>query len=415
MNNYLIIADDFTGANDTGLQIRRRGIPVRVFLSWPDEKTAGSCVLDTESRFLSEEEAFQKLLSAVKKIPFENFSRVFKKVDSTLRGNIGAETKALAETYKPDIIVFAPAFPDLGRTTVNRIHCISGTPVSRTEFASDSKAPVKCDDIRKIMEDAFPKKKLVHTGLDEIRKNKINLNTGEVFTFDAETNEDLQIIARTLLAQAGALRTERKILWIGSAGLADNLLNEELPVPPAMAVIGSLSSVTRSQVYFSERQGTPLVKIPLYAILEKAVSRETIADEAVSHIKNGKDVILLFSSVYSTEEYSKTEERARLSGFSPEAMSVFAQKTIGGITVLILEKAEVSGLFLSGGDTTVSCLEGAGAMGSEIEAEIAAGMPLVKLMGGKYDGLKVITKAGAFGKEDAISFGLRKLRERNEP
>jgi uncharacterized protein YgbK (DUF1537 family) len=59
----------------------------------------------------------------------------------------------------------------------------------------------------------------------------------------------------------------------------------------------------------------------------------------------------------------------------------------------------------------MSCFEKSGAIGSAIMGEIATGIPLTRLVGGKYEGLKVVTKAGAFGNEDAVSYGLRKLRE----
>ena len=405
MNNYFIAADDFTGANDTGVQIRRRGIPVNVVFSGADVTGNESCVLDTESRFLPETQAFQKLISETEKIPFENFKRVFKKVDSTLRGNIGAETKALAQRCKPDLVVFAPALPDLGRTTVNRVHCLNGTPVSKTELSRDPKTPVKNDDIQKIMAESFTGEKVIHIGLDELRSGAVNLNAGRVFTFDAESNGDLQNIIRIVLSSG------KKTLWAGSAGLADNLLSVEAFIPPAMAVIASLSSVTRAQVLFAEKQGISLVKVPLYAIIENEPLRGKFAGEAIALLKEGKDVILLSSSTYSAEEYQKSEESARRAGFSTDAMSVFTQNLMGQIALLILENVKISGLFLSGGDTAISCFEKAGAIGSAITGEIAVGIPLMRLIGGKHDGLKVVTKAGAFGKEDAVFYGLRKLRE----
>ena len=404
MNNYFIVADDFTGSNDTGVQIRRRGIPVRVVFTGEGVTGKESCVLDTESRALSKEEAFQKVVCQAKEIPFGNFHRVIKKVDSTLRGNIGAETRALDQCYRPELIVFAPAFPDLGRTTVNRIHLLNGTPVCQTELARDPKTPVHCDDIQKIMADAFTDK-VIHIGLDALRSGTFDLAGGRIFCFDAASNEDIQAVVRTVLA-AG-----KRVLWVGTAALADNLLNVEQTVPPALAVVASLSSVTRGQVHFAEKQGLSLVKAPVHAILEKKATPEESAEKAIALLKEGKDVILLSSSAYSGEEYQKAEESARQAGLSTEEMSAFTQKTMGQITLLILGGAKISGLFLSGGDTAISCFESAGALGSGIITEIAVGIPLMRLIGGKYEGLKVVTKAGAFGREDAVFYALRKLRE----
>ena len=424
MDNYLVVADDFTGANDTGVQIRRRGIPVRVIFSGRElcsltgnsETGGGSWVLDTESRFLPEAQAFEKLVSETEEIPFGNFLHVIKKVDSTLRGNIGAETRALAQCYVPELIVFAPALPDLGRATIDRIHCLSGTPISQTELARDPKTPVKIDDVQKIMADAFGEE-VFHVCLNTLRNDPDVLRRGlaatrndslkrpRIFSFDASANSDLQVIVRIVTA------TGQRVLWVGSAGLVDNILSVKAPIPPALAVVASLSSVTRNQVLFAEKQGVSLVKVPLCAILEKETDPEKPAEEAIALLKEGKDVILLSSSTYSAEEYQKAEEGARRAGLSTEAMSNFTQGLIGQITMLILKGAEISGLFLSGGDTAVSCFEKAGAAGSEIVTEIATGIPLMLLAGGKYEGLKVVTKAGAFGKEDAIFYGLRKLRE----
>jgi len=182
-------------------------------------------------------------------------------------------------------------------------------------------------------------------------------------------------------------------------------------VPPALALVASLSSVTRSQVHCAEKQGISLVRAPLYAILGRKVSPEETADETIALLREGKDVILLSSSTYSAEEYGKTEESARLVGLSAEEMGAYTQKIMGLIATLILEKAKISGLFLSGGDTAMGCFESLGALGSNIETEVALGMPLMRLVGGKYEGLRVVTKAGAFGKEDAIFYALRKLRE----
>ena len=411
-NNYLIVADDFTGANDTGVELRRRGISVRVVLSGAvirDTESrvlyTESCVLDTESRSLSGEEAFQKVVSGVKGIRFENFPRVIKKVDSTLRGNIGAETRALDQCYRPDLVIFAPALPNLGRTTVNRIHCLNGTPICQTELAADPKTPVRNDDIQKIMAEAFTGERVIHIDLDAVRGGAFTLEGGRVFCFDAASNGDLQTIVRTVL------ETNKRVLWVGSAALADNLLSVEQTVPPALAVVASLSSVTRGQVLYAEKQGITLVKVPLHAILENKAGPGEITEAAAAFLKEGKDVILLSSSTYSREEYRKTEESARRAGLSTEEMSTFTQKMMGQIAAGVLGEAEVSGLFLSGGDTAMSCFESIGALGSSIVTELSQGIPLMRLIGGRYDGLKAATKAGAFGGEDAVFYALRKLRE----
>lgn len=405
MENYLIIADDFTGANDAGVQLRRRGIPVSVVFSFALITGEDSCVLDTESRGIPAEAARRKVEAEVKNIDFGKFAHVIKKIDSTLRGNVGPETKALDNKFRAELVIFAPALPDLGRITVNRIQYLNRKPLMQTELIQDPKTPVKEDNIQKLLAVSFLDENVFHIGIDSIRNGKINFEGSRIFTCDAEKNVDLQKII------SAALATKKRTLWVGTAAMVDNLLSVKRAIPPALAMVASLSSVTRGQVHYAEKQGISLVKTALYDILEQNMCIEDIAVKAVSFLHEGRDTIVLSSSAYSVGEYEKAESAAKRMGFSREQMSAFAEKTMGCLSRLILKKARISGLFLAGGDTAMAFFEKAGAKGSSIVTEIALGIPLMRLRGGVHEGLKVVTKAGAFGKEDAIFYALHKLRE----
>jgi uncharacterized protein YgbK (DUF1537 family) len=121
--------------------------------------------------------------------------------------------------------------------------------------------------------------------------------------------------------------------------------------------------------------------------------------------------MLLTSSSYDYEEYIKTNEAGEKRGMANEYISIFTQNLIGDISKGILEKAEVSGVFLTGGDTAIGFFEKVESLGSSILQEIAFGIPMMKLVGGPFEGLKVVTKAGAFGKDDVITYAHRKLKE----
>ncbi|MDR2860695.1 MAG: four-carbon acid sugar kinase family protein [Elusimicrobiota bacterium] len=405
MEHYLIVADDFTGANDTGVQLRRRGIPVSVVFKDEMIKYDGSVVIDTESRALTVDKTFEKVSQDTAKIKFEKFAHVMKKVDSTLRGNIGAETSALDKHFKAELIIFAPALPDLGRVTVNSIHILNGIPITKTEIARDPKTPVKEDNINKLLQTSFTDEPVVHIGLEAVRSKNIKLNDARIFTFDAETNMDMQNIIQAALAE------KKRILWVGTAAMADNLLSINHSILPALAIVASLSSVTRAQVLYAQQQGINLVKVHLYDVLEKKTVAEEYVMEAVELLKEGKDVIVLSASTYSIEEYKKAEEIAKKNGLSSEQMSEYTQKVMAEISGLILKETKVSGVFLAGGDTAMGFFNIVKSEGSSIVTEIAVGIPLMRLRGGVFEGLKIVTKAGAFGKEDAIFYSLRKIKE----
>ena len=106
---YLIIADDFTGANDTGVQLRRRGFPTEVPFCGKPMGADRSIVIDTESRTVHPDHAYEIVSHALEDVDFDSFRYVIKKVDSTMRGNIAAEIKAVDEHFKPELMIFAPA------------------------------------------------------------------------------------------------------------------------------------------------------------------------------------------------------------------------------------------------------------------------------------------------------------------
>ena len=405
MDRYLIVADDFTGANDTGVQLKRRGIDTNVVFSTEIINTSSSSfVIDTESRGMTEKDAYNKIKDILREVDFSNFKYVIKKVDSTLRGNVAHEIKAVDEAYNSELVIFAPALPDLNRTTVGGIHMLNNVPITQTEMAKDPKKPVKEDNITEILKQVYSEE-VIHISLDKVTNQNINLLQGRIYTFDAVTNMDMINIIRA------GMSTGKRVLWVGTAAMADNLFEIEKSTAPVLSVVASLSNVTREQVKYAEKNGVSLVKIPIYYLLENKVDPKVYIEEIVKLLKEGKDTIILSSSSYDSQEYVKTNEVGEKLGISKDEVSRYAQDIIGNISKEVLEQVKVSGVFLTGGDTAIGFFEKVESLGSSIVEEIAIGIPLMKLVGGDFEGLKIVTKAGAFGREDTITYAIRKLKE----
>lgn len=402
MNKYLIIADDFTGSNDTGVQMKKRKIETEVVL-FPESlnKVEGSMVLDTESRNIPKADSYIKVLNLTKTV-FEkgNFDIVFKKVDSTVRGNIKEEVKAVQELYSADKIIFAPAFPKIGRTTADGIHYLKGVRILETEMAKDPYNPVTEDNISEILRDVAGK--VTHHELSEVRSGNIDLSAGISHTFDAEETSDLEIIARSCNIPG------KKILWVGSAGLADALFDSIVPQIPSLAVVGSISEVAEKQMAYAAYEGVPIVLVPAEVLLNKK-GFETYVDEIVRHLSEGRNAILTSSKQRS--DYNYTIEAAKKLGLTGKKASNKVQEALGILTKDILSKVFVSGLFLTGGDTAISVINHLGSSGSRIKRELSTGVVLSELQGGLNAGLPVVTKAGAFGEPDTIFRSLTKLKE----
>ena len=404
MNRYLIVADDFTGANDTGVQLKRRGVPTSVVFSSEFIASEGSFVLDTESRALGPEEAAAAVRAGLKGVDLTAFGRVMKKVDSTLRGSVAAEIKAVDELYGSELVVFAPALPDLGRTSVGGVHLLKGIPITRTELAKDPKTPVTEDNITRLLEAVYDEP-VTHISEDQVSAGEIDFSVGRVFTCDSATNADLRSVIQAAVA------TGKRTLWVGTAAMADHLLGVEVDVPPALAVVASVSAVSREQVNFAAGEGIPLVSVPIPELLTGEQKLETYVAQTVALLKEGKDAILASSASCNRAELDRSVAVGEKLNMTREQVSGYTQMVMGKMTKAILEQTPISGMFLTGGDTALGFFMEARSLGSSIVTEIAVGIPMMRLSGGPFAGLKVVTKAGAFGKEDAITFALRKLKE----
>ncbi|MGB9840297.1 four-carbon acid sugar kinase family protein [Thermovenabulum sp.] len=92
MFKFIIIADDFTGANDTGVQLTKKGFETYTLLDLEGftKSEFDALVIDTETRGLSPENAYNKVKESINKlkalinVELEEMI-IYKKIDSTLR------------------------------------------------------------------------------------------------------------------------------------------------------------------------------------------------------------------------------------------------------------------------------------------------------------------------------------------
>lgn len=401
MKRFLIIADDFTGANDAGVQLSRRGIKTHVIfdpnLILDDDS---SYVLDTESRGLESGEAYKLLMQLFKNINFDKFDYIIKKTDSTLRGNIPTEVKALYDSLDKRTVIFAPAFPDIGRITIKGRHYFNDKPLMETEFAKDPVKPITTDCLKTLLMEAFDYE-CIHMNPDSLNAN--NNYTNPLYSFDCSTNSDLIKIVNTF---ENANVTP---LWVGSAGICDAILNNLEPQLPSVALITSVSEATRKQVKFAEQKGVKIVQVPVHKLLQKQDYK--YADDMISFINQGFDVLLISSATYDRNELDITVNEGLKLGLSRLELANLIQEIMSELMEIVLTKVTTSGLFLSGGDTAIGFIKRICSEGSLILGEVSNGIPIMQLQKGNFPNLKVITKAGGFGNEDAILYSLRKLKE----
>lgn len=399
MHPFVIIADDFTGANDTGVQVRKAGTPIDVILDTAAVRDDGASLsIDTESRVITGNEAYERVYSAVQQVKATGGCGVlYKKVDSTLRGHLQEEIRAAAAAYGPELILFAPAYPAQGRTVEGGRLCVHGTPLMETEIAADPRNPLTEDRLQPLLEDCLHEA-VQHVALADIEADDFAL-TGRAYSFDTLQQEQLTAIARK------AMQTGKKILWIGSAGLAEGILQAR-PQHPALAVVGSISSKTMAQLAYCKEQGLAVIALDMQELYETRQCDEAIRS-VIAALQAGKDTVL--TGAACRQDYEDFAAYGRKKGISTDELAEFTKQTLSRMVPAVLQETDVRGLFLTGGDTAIAVIQQLQAGGSYIEREIIPGFVEGRLLGGPKKGLPIVTKAGAFGTEKDIYRCLNEL------
>lgn len=423
MPRLAIIADDLTGANDTGVQFAKYGLKTYVVLDavpnprLPDE--ADVVVFDTDSRAGTPRQAYEKATSVANVLKKEQVPMVYKKIDSTLRGNLGSEIDAVLEVMGYECAAVVPAFPCIGRITVGGYHLLNQVPLACTEIARDPKAPVTDSRLVEILKQQS-KYPVGYIGLQDILEGTASiclsieqaLAAGQrLIAFDATEQAHLREIARAV-KESG-----RSIVMVGSAGLAEVLPQlYNMPVQngnaavqvqdkPILVVAGSVSSVTVGQIAaFLKEPNTQLVEVRGHELLrnpEGEVKRCT--DLGILALHQSKHVALV--SAPGTAAVEEARLVGQQLGMTSLEVSNHIAHYLGVITACLVE-CGVEGLFLTGGDTAVSVCKALGASSMQVYGEVAPGIPFGYLHTGPFAGLKVVTKAGAFGDEQAVKMAM---------
>ena len=407
-----VLADDLTGAFDTGVQFRNWGLTVKVLIGDIKEisklRKVDVVVVDTESRGLNREDAFWRVFRATEGLMKLGAEMIYKKVDSTLRGNIGAELDAVMSATKADFAFFAPAYPTYGRTTLAGKQLVDNNPVDKTEYADE--LCVKSADISSIISTQSKRKvglvgiDSVKGGVESIKASVETLKKGgvEVVVFDVLTEKHLIDISKA----AGDTR-----LFVGSAGFAS-----EIPVglgmrsiKPVLSICGSNRKLSRAQVRnLHDRLGFNEVEIKIERLIdgETAVKEEVMrcVGEAVEALKMGVDVSITSSAMESSAEAFISHAQSR--GIKETEAKFLIEEALGEITSTILAEAEILGLILTGGETSLRVCQKLGVDRVTIVEEVEPGIPLLTLS----NSLIAVTKAGGFGVEDSLIQATQRLR-----
>lgn len=394
----LIIADDLSGAADCAADFSRR-IDTHVLLDSDVNVTASVLAIDLDSRRLSAPDAAQCQHEALQNPAFAH-KALYKKIDSTLRGNVASEVAALQAVRGMALI--APAFPAMQRTTRAGMQWLAETPVDQSDVwlnehlsgTSDLRVMMAEQGLKtrglnlQVMRDpATLAQELRHALADGV----------QALVCDAEQEGDLHN-----LAQASAALHEQ-LFWVGSAGLARHLpaafgLPEPQPLTiepasPVLIVVGSMSRHSQAQAdQLAAASGAFCLELAPALLLDATAESErcTAFQTVVSHLSAGRDVLIRLD-----QHHRDPAQAALLS----DALAQWLAPALPHIRSLIATGGETARALLLAADINQLALHGELATGVVLSRAIHRGRPL-----------NIVTKAGGFGQPDTLLSAWRLLR-----
>jgi D-threonate/D-erythronate kinase len=350
-----LLADDLTGALDTAAEFVGAFGPLDAVWS-AAAPGAASFAIDSGTRERGADEAFAIVRELAPLL--DGATIAYKKIDSLLRGPWVAELDACLRAGAWDACIVAPAFPHQGRATRG------GQQFAR---AADGSWSAVSDNI-----------------LAQLRARDLDARLGDpvgelqlgISIFDADTDDDLRRIARRGRDFPG------RVLWCASGGLAAALAGgTEAAIPrtlksPVLGLFGSDHPATAAQL----------------AACGSVVIESTDIRADIERIRRGLETGLALVKLDTPAKLSRHEAALHFAGeIARLAQAIDLPKT----------------LIVAGGETLKAQMLAAGARALQVVGRLEPGLPKSVIQGGRWAGVDVVSKSGAFGAPDLWSNLLR--------
>lgn len=410
-----IIADDLTGANDTALQFHLKGANTQILLSDEIEPlnviNTQTWAISTESRNVDSETAYEKVTKAVRMMSEKiNPDFFYKKIDSTIRGNIAVEVLGILSVLEYDTSIIVPAFPAEIRTTVGGYHLLKGIPIERTEMARDPHSPIFESHVPTLLKSQLAEEyrnlvgqielKTVMKGAGPVlqRINELVREGKKLIVVDAVSTVDIEQIALAIK------KSDYKILPTGTAAFAQALsefwfadlecdhIIKTFPNLPKFIVSGSATQITANQIEKLENsdefENVLSISLDLNTVLG-GVSDELV-ERIVANLKFDNTVVVHTSKLIKDFD-----------GFSDDSLNAELTKSnlasvitdfLAELTKRVLEKKEAI-LITLGGETSYKCCSAVGAYQLQLIDEVAPAIALSL----DHNAQWIVTKSGNLG------------------
>lgn len=413
-----IIADDLTGANDTALQFKLNGADTNILLKNEidneKEHVPQAWAISTESRNIEADEAYEKVKSAVQllneKLEPDYF---YKKIDSTVRGNIAVEVLAILDELEWDGAVIIPAFPQEGRITVGGYQLLKGVPIERTEMARDPHSPITESHLPTLISKQLGARfeglvgyiglKTVLDGAGPIVMSiKEQLSQGKkIIIADAVSTTDIEQIVLAI-KKSGC-----SILPVGNAAAAKVLSNDwfpleechevlplRLPSMPMLIVSGSATQITSNQISKFEQDGEfdercLVIELDINTVLYGV--EDGLVERIASNLSGNR--IVLIHTANLIKNFDGFAEDVIKADITKAGLASTITDFLAELTKRVLERKRAF-LVTLGGETSYKCCNAINANHLKLVDEV---LPAIALSHSMNSDQWIITKSGNLG------------------
>ena len=407
--SWFVLADDLTGAADCAIAFAKNGMVSDVLFECDAAAVSDAPVLavDAASRSLPAQEGAHRHAVLLER-HYRKGMRLYKKLDSLLRGQPAAETAAAIRALRgmggPTFVVLAPAFPATCRTTVNGCVLVNGMPLENTEVWARDQTYASGDLAAALKPEGVNVRNIL---LADVRKGAQTIAAMVTSAMDegcdgvvcdAETLDDLAFIAEATHALAD------RLFWVGTGGLAVPLARMSRPEHGSCAV-----SLPQG------RHGLLLVVGSVVKISRDAL-RHVLAKQQVEHysftpqqLLDGADAVLAEQGAAIAAALAAGRDVAvEIAEVEHPNMALGGRLAASLARVLHKALESAAGLVVTGGETAANLMAEVGIHGIRLVAEVESGVPAGMTLGNFS--LPIVTKAGSFGTETTLASSLEFLR-----
>lgn len=431
MPQCIVIADDLTGANATGVLIKKLDYSTYTVMNMErlelSKLAESDCLLyPTDSRAVDAKIAYNRVYNVAKLLKSDDVLIYSKRIDSTLRGNLGSETDALLDALDNQAIAMVvPCFPEAKRILVGGYLLVNTIPLHKTEAATDPKTPVKTPVARQLFleQSKYPVASLYISDLMQgkehlARKIKEFQQQGiRTIIFDSIAQEDLDLIAD------GIIESGVKFIAVDPGSFTASI-TRKLIVPRTqkqkyriLATVGSVNPVAKTQMdelFLAQKVWN--VFADTRELIENEDRRNSEINRVVKEILENCEAYeictVIGNGIMPENRLDFTAYAARYQ-CSTDDVSNLINDSLAEITYQILHKnSTFQGLYTSGGDITVAVSKKFKTVGIRLLDEVVPLAAFGEFISGEFDGLKIITKGGMAGDRNAMKDCMHFLKEK---